>query len=292
MTTVVQTTYRPQIAPGVPGMPSDEVPSSDETRQCETVAGIPFGVAVSQGVNDRGCIIGGGKFVGVSVRDVTLDRLPINPLAPDQTYAPVDTYQQSANMAVRSRGRLWVIAQADVSADDPLYYESTGGTLSNSGSGTAASGQVLFTSQPQAGDTVVLGTTGAGNTTSITFQSSGATGNEVNIGPTLGDTLNALVALINASSDANLVKFKALAYPPSPGGAGEGSGASALDLGAATVGSAGNSLTIAVTGSLANSATITNMAGGVAGATAIAGGKWVTSAIAGQIAKISLGIQQ
>ena len=61
---------------------------------------------------------------------------------------------------------------------------------------------------------------------------------------------------------------------------------------AETVGTAGNALVVTLGGTLASTATVTAMAGGSAAATAIVGGYWKSSVIAGQIGKISLGIQR
>lgn len=283
MTTVVQTTYRPQIAPAALGMVADLANSEVGTRICETAAGIAFGRAVSQGtLSDRGAVLGGSNFVGISVRDVTLDRMPIDPLS--STEAAADTYPQYSNMSVASRGHIWVNAGANVSAGDALYYSATDGTFGGSG-GEMANGSITFSQQPVAGQTVTI------NGTTVTFEASGATGNQVNIAATLGDTIDALVTMLNASADTNLVACKYGAYPPSPGGAGEGSGANTLQIVDKTAGTAGNSIAFStnVTGATTSGSTLS---GGAAAGTAVTGGYWVTSALAGNLAKVSLGIQR
>lgn len=111
------------------------------------------------------------------------------------------------------------------------------------GPAAAAAGQIAFTANPAASATITLGGT------AVTFVASGATGNQVNIGAALANTLASLLAFLQGSADANLVKFT---YAVSGNN---------LNLTAATPGAAGNALTVAaaVTG-----ATVTAMAGGSA----------------------------
>jgi len=285
MSTVVQRTYRPQQAAGLAGLIVDETRASVSTYQCGTSAGIGFGLAVSQGSgSDTQAVIGGAsKFIGLTVRDVTLDGLPIDPLL--DAIAPVDTYQQYANMAVMHTGHMWVVAHAIVAAGDALFYASADGTLSNSASGEAAFGYIDFTTNPVAGNTVTL------QGSAISFVASGATGLQANIGATLGDTLVNLAAMQNASADTNLVLLTTRAYPPSPGGAGQGSGAYRLMVSSKAVGVAGNAYTLAtnVPGATVSGATL---AGGAAAAIAITGGFWLSNAITGDLAQVSLGIQR
>jgi hypothetical protein len=287
MTTVVQQNYSPQIRPFVVGQIVDETGYEVGTRNCETVAGIAFGLAVSQGAADKGCIIGGSKFIGISVRDVTLGLAPVDPLS--ASYLTLDAYGQHENVAVCSRGHIVVMAYDDVVANDPLYYNTTTGTFGNSASGEAADGNIVFTTQPVDATSVTLN-----GGAPIVFKNvvTDAT-TQCQIGPTLGDTLVNLAAFITANpgSDANIGYFDAVAYPTSPGGAGEGSGANTLLLAAKAPGTAPNSYTIATTtaGATRSAATIL---GGTASATAVAGASWKTSAIDGQLAVVSLGIQQ
>lgn len=281
MSTVVQTTYRPQLAAAVAGMIADEASAEVGTRQVETAAGIGFGVAVSQGVNDKGCIVGGTAFIGITVRDVAQDRIPIDPLS--STEAAADVYPQYSNAAILSRGDIWVVASATVTAGAALYYGSDG-TFGLSG-GEQAYGSITFTEQPVAGQTVTI------DGTTVTFEASGATGNQVNLGATLGDTIDNLVTMLNASADANLVTCKYAAYPDSPGGAGEGSGANTLQIAYKTAGTGGNAIAFStnVTGATTSGSTLS---GGEAAGTAVPGGYWKTSALAGNLAKVSLSQQR
>lgn len=352
MSVVVQSSYRPQIARGVVGMIADEADCEVGTRIVETSAGIGFGLAVSQGTGDKGCVIGGSKFIGITVRDITQDRMPIDPYS--STEAAADVYPQYANAGVMSRGHIWLLAHADVAAGDALYYDTTAGTFGNSASGEAASGSITFTEQPAEGQTATIngtkviavaegtaltqatsaatattsptltfspappswlvaglpvydvttsqpvGTISAVGATTVTLAANAANAvgqgdvlsfGGFNLGPTLGDTIDNLANMLNASADANLVALKYQAYPLSPGGAGEGSGATSLLLADKTVGTGGNSVAFSTTFSGATTSGST-LSGGTSSGTAITGGYWKTSAIAGEIAIATLGIQR
>ena len=284
MTTVLQTTYRPQIAPFLLGLIIDENDAETITRVCNTAAGIGFACAVSQDTVDKNCVLGGSKFIGLTQRDKTLALAALDPLSAVDNPNPLDKYGLWTNVSIVTRGRIAVRAGANVSAYDGLFYDATTGLLTNSASGASASGSIAFTGQPGDGQTVTI------QGTTVTFKASGATGAQVNLGPTLGDTLVALAAYLNGSADVNLVLMTYQAYPPSPGGSGQGSGANTLNVGVKAVGTAGNAYTLAtnVPGATVSGATLS---GGTAAATAITGGRWYTSALAGQLAVASLGIQ-
>jgi hypothetical protein len=85
-------TPAPQIRAGLVGMIADEVEHSVTTRLCETTAGIGFGLAVSQGTGDKGCILGGSAFIGVTVRDIALSLSPVDPLTADGSYNTSSVY--------------------------------------------------------------------------------------------------------------------------------------------------------------------------------------------------------
>lgn len=94
----------------------------------------------------------------------------------------------------------------------------------------SAIGSITFSANPTATSTLVF------NGTTITFVASGATALQVNIGANLFATLANLLTLLQASADTQLVKFQ---Y--SVAGA-------TLNLVATTPGTAGNSLTLAQSG--------------------------------------------
>jgi hypothetical protein len=93
----------------------------------------------------------------------------------------------------------------------------------------AATGGVSFASQPVAGQSITL------NGTAVTFVAAGAIGNQVNIQSSLAGTVTALVAMLAASLDAQLVKFKYLQVN------------NGVLFTATTAGSAGNALTLSTT---------------------------------------------
>jgi hypothetical protein len=284
MTTILQTTYRPQIAPFLLGLIPDENDAELMTRVCNTAAGIGFGVGVSQDVVDKNCVLGGTQFIGLTQRDKTLAQAPVDPLSLIDNPNPVDKYGQWTNVSIMTRGRIVVRAGATVTAWQPLFYDATTGLLTNSASGAAASGSAQFSNIPVDGQTITI------QGTAVTFKAASPGAGQVLIGPTLGATLVNLAAVLNASADANLVLMSYAADPPTPGGAGQGSGANTLLVAAKAVGVAGNAYTLAtnVPGTTLSGATLS---GGTAAATAIVGGRWYTSALAGSLAVAALGIQ-
>ncbi len=276
MGTVVQTNYKDRILRGRIGTIADEVGAEIGTRICETAAGIGFGLAVSQGTGEKGAVIGGSNFIGVSLCDVTLNGVPLDPLN-DGTQIAADKIGQYFNFGVASRGHIWVEAGMLVAPGNALAYNTTTGEFTTGTGGTASHGKVTFTSNPAAEDTITFSTpTGS----VVTFKASGATGLQSNIGETLNQTLVNLAAMLNASADANLTKLKYQAYPT--GDAYE------LHWASETAG-ANDAWTAATT---VTGATVTAASGGSAASTAIVGGYWKTAAIAGEPAIISLGIQQ
>lgn len=120
---VVQSAYSENMVRGLAGMVADTVPSSADTRNCETAAGIGFGLACGQGSADKGAVLGGSlaNFVGISIRDVTL----MNDTA--------DEYQENQNMAVHTDGDIWVTTNVAVAVGDPVHYDATTGAFQITG---------------------------------------------------------------------------------------------------------------------------------------------------------------
>jgi hypothetical protein len=262
-------------------MPSDGMPHADGTRVVETPAGIGFGLAVSQGAKETGCVLGGAtNFIGLTVRDITLVRSPIDPLA--SGLAPLDVYPQYSNAGIRSRGHIWVMAGADVNPGDPLFYSAGSGVFGATG-GVSGIGSLTFAGQPAVGDTITI------QGSAVSFVASGATGLQSNIGATLGDTVANLAKVLNASADANLVLLAYAADPPTP--VGGGSGANKILVASKLPGVAGNAYTLATNSSVVTLSGAT-LSGGVATGVAVPSGFWLSAAIAGQLAKVSLAIQR
>ena len=111
-----------------------------------------------------------------------------------------------------------------------------------------ASGSILFTQNPVANTTVTLGST------VVTFVTSGATGNQVNIGATLQATLQNLALFLNGSTDVNL---SAARYSTSLA-------TTTLNITYKTAGTLGNTFTVAtnVSGATVSASTLANGAAG------------------------------
>ena len=108
--------------------------------------------------------------------------------------------------------------------------------------GIAATGQIAFTTNPASTKTCTF------NGTTVTFVTSGATGNQVNIGGSLGATLASLLTLLAGSADVNISQFS---YVVSGNN---------LNMTAQAAGTPGNSLTLATT---VAGTTVTGMSGGI-----------------------------
>lgn len=102
---VAQSTYAARMAPGQEGQLATMWGGrlEQETRLCETAAGIGFGRAVSVGTGEKGAILGGtvAAFLGFTIRDITLVA------AVGQT---VDVYPRYNNMGIMNLGDMWVKA--------------------------------------------------------------------------------------------------------------------------------------------------------------------------------------
>jgi len=121
----VQTSYSRYLTVAQNGMKASAINWTVDTRIVETSAGIGFGLAVSQGsVSDRGCILGGSAFVGVTHVDITL---------PASTQLTVDKYAHYDNAAIMVTGDLWVVTEDAVTAGEAVYYNTSTGQLGHSG---------------------------------------------------------------------------------------------------------------------------------------------------------------
>lgn len=124
----IQTSYTDLTAARA-GARADMTPAAFISRTVETAAGIAFGVPVSQGSEDGGCVAYAGDFVGVTVRNRDM-----RPETPDK-YAQYE----SANLMIK--GTIWVAVAAAVSAGDPVYINASGGW-----EGAAGTGHTLMSS--------------------------------------------------------------------------------------------------------------------------------------------------
>ena len=122
----IQSNYNRYILVGQVGMLADEIHFDADTRQVETSTGIGFGLAVSQGVNPDGCVIGGTAFCGVTRADPTL---------PPSITTTADHYSQYDNAAVLVMGDIWVAPSGTgtIHPGDAVYYNTSTGALGFSG---------------------------------------------------------------------------------------------------------------------------------------------------------------
>lgn len=126
MTNVVQSTYGRYMSAGVVGAWATISQGNEaDTKQAEGT--IAFGLACSKGSADDGALLGGTNFIGISMRDITL------------VHTTPDAYLVGDNMAVATKGEIWVTAGGNVSAGQQVHYNTTTGVMSGSG-GTAIAG--------------------------------------------------------------------------------------------------------------------------------------------------------
>jgi hypothetical protein len=123
MVVAVQTTYPTTLTPGVEGMPGTMTTWDADTRTVETAAGIGFGKAVSQGATDKGVVIGGAAFRGVTYRDITLVHAA----------ADVDKYLQRELAGVMVRGDVWVKVTGAVTPATPVTFAAATGNFGEAG---------------------------------------------------------------------------------------------------------------------------------------------------------------
>jgi hypothetical protein len=125
----LQTTYQQYETVAQVGMPASMTGWDADNRIAEDLgSGIPFGRAVCQGTaSDKAATLGqlsGGEFIGITMAD---DTLPLS------TTRPVDTFEDTDNMAVLVRGDIWVAPVGTVAAGAQVYYNSVTGQLGPSG---------------------------------------------------------------------------------------------------------------------------------------------------------------
>jgi hypothetical protein len=127
----VQTTYSERQRRGIAGSRSNMVPFTVVTRIIESAGGVGYPVAVSQGTNENGCIVGGtaAGFVGITLRDNTI----INSASPD-------VYPRYTNVNILTRGEIFITAPTGgVTPADPVTFDSSTGVVGK----TAADGTHL-----------------------------------------------------------------------------------------------------------------------------------------------------
>lgn len=141
----VQPAYQERMDPARAGL----IHGSDRdvvTATCETVAGIGFGLAVSQGAASKGAILGGTRlgFLGISVRDVTLK------------VENADKYLVPNSMGILTRGQIWVAPAVAVVANDPVHFVAATGVLTNTGNQGPINGARWVTAAAGTGDLAIV----------------------------------------------------------------------------------------------------------------------------------------
>lgn len=122
---IVQAAYSERIDAGRAGVILGGDQADVDTGICETVAGLAFGIAVSQGSADKGVVIGGTRvtFRGITVRDITLES------------ADLDKYPQYSNVGVMTEGKIWCTPSHAVAPGDAVYFVAATGVLTNQSGG-------------------------------------------------------------------------------------------------------------------------------------------------------------
>ena len=109
----IQTEYNATMAPAVAGAQATMVPATIISRNVEDADGIGFGVGVSQGAADKGCVAGGTEFVGITV----LDR---------SAMGEGDTFREGDSARIMTKGDIWVMASGAVNAGDGVAMNADG----------------------------------------------------------------------------------------------------------------------------------------------------------------------
>lgn len=117
----IQTTYGLTHDRFIEGMIPDMRSFQDFTAICETAAGIGFGKVVVKGTADnQGRISEASRaFRGIAV------------LKPETGGTLANGYSQYAEMRVRRKGPVVVIASVQVAQEDPVYFVPATGLLTN-----------------------------------------------------------------------------------------------------------------------------------------------------------------
>lgn len=139
----VQPNYnvRPEI--GHEGQVADMRSVEAVSRICEP-ASVGFGKAVIRGTADNQVTIGAaGKFVGLSMRDVTLPA------------ANADVYKQGNTIACMTRGTMFVVPTANVADGDAVYYTAAG-ALTNVSSGNTVVPNAVWETTTSSGSVGVV----------------------------------------------------------------------------------------------------------------------------------------
>ena len=111
----VQSTYADNIAAGYAGAIANEEPRTLISRTVEDSGGIDFGLAIMQGAEDKGCVVGDATdFLGVTVRDQSVEASDPN------------TFEYQSEARIMTMGVIWVENSGGVAAGDPVVALADG----------------------------------------------------------------------------------------------------------------------------------------------------------------------
>lgn len=117
--------YKDVMDAGVAGAIATTENKDMISRTVEDDAGIGFGLAVAQGVNDKGIRkvkVGDTRFVGITALDRTAGNLTIN------------GFEKFESARVMKKGVIWVEVTEAVKAGDPAAVDLATGKFNKSGS--------------------------------------------------------------------------------------------------------------------------------------------------------------
>jgi hypothetical protein len=125
---IPQSTFPERMREGLPGMVNRMVLYNSISRNCATVAGIPYCRAVSQSATEPADAVIGGTlagFLGITILDPTLVHFTSG-MAPE-------TYAQTMEMGVLTQGQIFAQATVATVAGDPVHFGAADGVLTNTG---------------------------------------------------------------------------------------------------------------------------------------------------------------
>lgn len=123
-----QTTYPDNQPVAVVGAQATMLAADFISRTVEDAAGIGFGIAVTQGDNDKGC-------AAFSTGDTTI--LGITSLTRSTNPATPDVYAQYESARIQTSGDIWVTASVAVDAGDPVYVIPATGAFAKTNASSA-----------------------------------------------------------------------------------------------------------------------------------------------------------
>lgn len=265
---------------GYAGQLVDQNPYTAESLTNDQSVAIQFGNAVARSGADNTCkapAVDADQIIGIALRHAIMPTL-----GPGDGGTNLVQYTQNASVPILRNGFVYAAPVENVNRGDKVIsITAQNGALGSSADdpggadvaiapAIAATGSIILTAVPTAGDTVTI------DGTVVTFEASGATGNQVNLGATAAATATALAAFLNASADANIVKMTYV-----------DSGTGSIEVVSVLTGTAGNAYTLATSDSGKITVSGATLAGGAAavgsGRVIVPGARWESTTAAGVV---------